>query len=251
MRPEYSVIMKVTRPPGGRKGPATQGETARGSQYRAKSPPGVRTGDVSAGIGTHGRSQRRGPCQGGPCQGSPCQGSHRQGGHSGVSIRGASKSPRAALVWFTQPRPTAAPQRFTPRRAQPLRENGGRATRGPVGRTDQPGGSVSAEYSPVAILRHVSRSSDDAGQRLTEDSHCAARATAMRSAGQRLADSHLASPTAMHAVDHLLSRVGGRLRQAWPRRQVGNAPGRVAGREPGPRSGSESAGRLAALGMTH
>jgi hypothetical protein len=187
MRPEYSVIMKAARPPGGRRGPAGPGR--------------VRTGEIRAG---------------GPRQGRTL-GSQHPGG--------TSKSPRAALVWFTQPRPTAAPQRFTPRRAQPLRENGGRATRGPVGRTDQPGGSVSAEYSPVAVLRHVSRSSDDAGQRLTEDSHCVASATAMRSAGQRLADSHLASPTAMHAVDHLLSRVGGRLRQAWPRRQVGNAPG--------------------------
>lgn len=119
-------------------------------------------------------SQRRGsPCRrvraGKSAPGEPCP-----GGHSGVSIRGTSKSPRAALVWFTQPRPAAAPRRFTPRRAQPPRENGGRATRGPVGRTGQPGGSVSAEYSPVAVLRHVSQSSDDADPRLTDDSHCAA-----------------------------------------------------------------------------
>jgi hypothetical protein len=79
----------------GRRARPTQGETAPG-----ESAPG---------------SQR---------QGNPCRGS-QQGGHSGVSVRRTNKSPRAALVWFTQPRPTAAPQRFTPRRAQPLRETEG------------------------------------------------------------------------------------------------------------------------------
>jgi hypothetical protein len=153
-----------------------RGVRARGVSAREESVPGSqRPGEPVPGEPVPGEPVPGEPVPGEPVPGEPVPGEGEYpGGHSGVGIRGRSKSPRAALVRFTQPRPTAAPQRFTPRRAQPLRENGGRATRGPVGRTGQPGGSVSAEYSPVAVLRHVSRSSDDADPRLTDDSHCAA-----------------------------------------------------------------------------
>jgi len=167
------LASRRSRPPGKS---GSWGSTQGRVSAREKSVPGSQCpGSQRPGSQRPGEPVPRGASARESVPGSPCPGEGEYpGGHSGVGIRGRSKSPRAALVRFTQPRPTAAPQRFTPRRAQPLRENGGRATRGPVGRTGQPGGSVSAEYSPVAVLRHVSRSSDDADPRLTDDSHCAA-----------------------------------------------------------------------------
>src|SRR5690242_18063621 len=66
-------------------------------------------------------------------------------------------------------------------------------------KADQPGGSVSAVYSPAAALRHASRA-QRAGQRRPVIAPPGAETAAGAPAGRRLADSHLTSPTAMHAV---------------------------------------------------